>query len=729
MPDPLSGPHDVEYWRALEERSAGDGTRARSDEFPADAALAPSELSRRDFVKLLGASAALAGLGACARPPADQILPYADRPPEVTPGIPRYYATSMVLDGYATGLLVASREGRPVKVEGNPRHPASLGAAGVYQQASVLQLYDPHRGRTLLHRGQPESWATLLATLGQQPQSGVAPTGTGEGLAFLIEPTGSPLLLALLAAVRTRYPAARVFFHGSPSDAALAGARLAYGRPLQTQYDFSRAATVVALDANFLASTPYHLRYAHDFAERRRIRGHEDAMNRLYAAEPVPTPTGALADHRLRVRASEVEPLAAALLASLGGGSTAAGLSPAAQAWVAAAAEDLAASRGASAVIAGDRQPAAVHALVPRINQAAGNLGSTVTTREPVLVGTGADEAGAGLAALVQALQAGQITTLLIFEGNPVYTAPADLALAELLKKASQSVYLGLYPDETAAACSWYVPARHYLEQWGDAVAYDGTLSLIQPLVQPLYPASRSPADLLALYAGRGDLTPYDLLRETWGTRVPGADLEGVWNEALRTGVVPAGAAAPSQPTLTNQGATPAQALTRRPESRHPLPQAGEGNTAEAALASASPAAGALELVFPLDQTVHDGRFANLSWLQELPEPISKLTWDNAALLSPATAKRLGVESGEMVELRHGGRALRAPALVLPGVADEVVALHLGYGRSAAAEPVARGVGVNANLLRTTATPYFAPGAELARAKSSGGAPLRHPLA
>jgi molybdopterin-containing oxidoreductase family iron-sulfur binding subunit len=708
MSDPRAGSRAEDDPRTPRERPGASSASRRDGEGAPGAP--PDGVSRRDFLKILGAGVAL-GMGACTRPPREKILPYADRPPEVTPGIPAYYATSMVLGGYATGLLVASHTGRPVKVEGNPGHPASLGAAGVYEQASPLQLYDPERGKGVLYRGQPATWGALQAALGLAPPFRARWGGRGEGLAFLLEPTSSPLLLTLLARVRDRFPAARVFFHGpARDDSAPRGALLAFGRPVHPRYDLSRAAVVVSLDADFLGGEmPYGLRYARDFAERRRIAGPGGVMNRLYVAEGMPSPTGALADHRLRLRTGEVRQAAAALLAALAeGGQVRLPALPAApegspvppevRAWAAAAARDLALHRGEGVVLAGGRQPPEVHALAHLLNEATGNLGRTAWVTEPVLAGVG--EGDAGLRELAEAIRGGAVRTLVVLEGNPAYTAPADLGLAGLLRRVPQTVYLGLYADETAAACGWYVPAQHYLESWGDARAYDGTLSLVQPLILPLYPEARAPADLLAPFAGLGGSTPHDLLREGWRTRV-GGDFEAFWEAVLGRGFVP-GTEAP-----------PVAAAPRWDPAL--LGHAGRGEQA------------GIELVFPLDPSVYDGRFANLGWLQELPGPLSKLTWDNAALLSPRTARRFGVETGDVVELRLDGRRLRAPALVLPGQADDSVALSQGYGR-AGAESLARGVGANANLLRSSAAPCFADGASVKRVLD-GGKPVRHALA
>ncbi|HVH13842.1 MAG TPA: 4Fe-4S dicluster domain-containing protein, partial [Longimicrobium sp.] len=462
----------------------------------------------------------------------------------------------------------------------------------------------------------------------------------------------------------------------------------------------------VSLDADFLASGPFHLRHAHDFARRRRTPTPTAEMNRLYVAGPQLTPTASMADHRLRVRAGDVRHAASALFDALAGhGIVIPGERPAAasvadprlRAWAGAAARDLAAHRGAAIVIAGEGQPAEVHAAAHLLNAALGNLGRTVRLTEPVLAGAG--DAAAGIPALAGAMAAGAVDTLVMLGVNPVYDTPGDLGFAGLLGRVPHSIHQGLYVDETAAASAWHVPALHYLESWGDARALDGTRSIVQPLIRPLYEASRGAADLLAIFAGVTD-SAHDLLR---GGFDGGA--RGAWDRVLQRGLVPGSAA-------------PAVAVAPRFDTLPAL--------------FASPVAGAdagLEIVFPPDASVYDGRFANLGWLQELPDPATKLTWENAALLSPRTAARHAVEPGDMVRLTLGRRSVRVPVVVLPGQADECVVLPLGYGRRAPAERACRGIGVDANALRTTASPSFAAGARITRLFAGEGMPLRHPLA
>ncbi|HEX6534812.1 MAG TPA: 4Fe-4S dicluster domain-containing protein [Gemmatimonadaceae bacterium] len=656
--------------------------------------------SRRDFVKLLGASVALAGLGACVREPDRKILPYVDTPPDVVPGVPLHYATVMTLDGYATGLLVESHTGRPTKVEGNPDHPASLGAAGVYEQASVLQLYDPHRARAVRAGRRRATWSAAASAFA--PAALARRVGArGAGLRLLLPPTSSPLVASLLERVLVRWPDARVAFYAPlASDGAVAGTRTALGAPLVPQYDFRAADVVVSLDADFLSSGPFHLRWASHHGVRRRAT----PPCRLYVAEPVPTPTGTLADHRLPIAPAGIASLAATLLHAVAADPRVTGrvgavplpapsgtLPADARAWASAAAADLAASPGRSIVLAGERQPAEVHAVVHALNAMLANAGATVWYTPPALVDAGSH--AIGLDALATELDGRTVDTLVVLEGNPCYGAPADLDLPRRMRAVPNSLYLGAYADETARVTTWHVPAAHYLESWGDARAYDGTTSLVQPLIAPLHDG-RTPAEVLAVLAGAGERSAHDLLFDAWRER-HGAppEAEAAWSDALRRGIV-AGSALPR--------ATP-------PPRWDAVARAQRGIADRA-----GPSRDTTEIVFLPSRGVYDGRFADNAWLQELPDPITKLTWDNAATMAPAHAARLGIVTGDVVALRLGPRTLDVPALLVPGQADGVVSLAIGYGRRGA-EAVARGVGANANLLRASDAPHAATGLVIAR--------------
>ena len=619
----------------------------------------PEARGRRRFLELLGASLALAGLDGCSRMPPREILPYVDQP-ESTPGVPRYYATSMVLDGYATGLLVESHEGRPTKVEGNPDHPASLGAAGVLEQASVLQLYDPHRAWQVRRDGAAASWGELAAELSPaalRPRVGAR----GARLRVLLEATSSPLEAEQLERLAALYPEAGIHFYAPLATTAFAEA-VATAKAVVPQYDLREADVILAVDADFLASGPFHLRYAREFAQRRRPESAPGGMSRLYALEPCPTPTGTSADHRLAMPPSAVAPALERLLAAVGPGAA----PPAGPDWLAALARDLRAHAGRSLVVAGPRLPAREQALVLSLNEALGNVGRTVWfTPSPLL---GAGDGRGTLAALVAALRAGEVDTLVCLGGNPSYASAGALDLSALFRRVRLSVYVGLHENETARDCRWTGPAAHFLESWGDARALDGTLSVLQPLMEPLH-GGRTRAEALSLLLGDPLARSYDLLRASWrrrGTVGAAGDFEDGWRAALGRGLVDGTAFA-------------RQAASLRRELRAP---------------TGAPSASPIEIVFRPDARVHDGGFADNAWLQELPDPITTLTWDNAAHLSAATAGRLGLGEGDTLELRAGGRSARLPALVLAGHADDTVTVHFGYGREGA-EAVARGVGVN----------------------------------
>ncbi|MEO6420765.1 MAG: oxidoreductase, partial [Polyangiaceae bacterium] len=472
MANDTDKPDDHRLWRAITARAGED-----VGEFAPGADARPADFSRRDFVKRMGASMALAGLAACERAPKEKIVPYVVHPPEVTPGNASFYATAWSLDGYATGLLVESHEGRPTKVEGNPDHPASLGATGIMEQALILELYDRSRARAIRKGQGAGTWPGFQETFG-----GV--TNAGRGLHFLLEPTSSPLIANQISRIRARLPQAKFHFYTPLSrQAAWDGARIALGRPLETQIDLRAADVILSLDADFLACGPSQLRLGREFADRRRVRSAADSMNRLYVAEAQASVTGGMADHRAPIPNHEISRSAARLMVALGDphafpelGGVLGGwrntLGPASP-FFQAVTRDLLAHRGTSVVLVGDQQPAAVHAIGHALNQALGNVGRTVVYTESPIFEAGAESHD--LLALVKAIDAGEVETLVILEGNPVYTAPVDIELARRVRSVHETIYLGLFENETASASSWFLPAAHVLESWGDARAQDGT--------------------------------------------------------------------------------------------------------------------------------------------------------------------------------------------------------------------------------------------------------------
>jgi molybdopterin-containing oxidoreductase family iron-sulfur binding subunit len=637
----------------------------------------PGDLSRRSLLRLLGAGTALAGAASCSRGPAEHIVPYVRQPPEITPSVPRRYATVTAPSGYGVGILAEGHEGRPTKLEGNPLHPASLGALGTLDQASLLDLYDPMRTRDVARAGVPVTWRAFADAISAAPAS-------GKATHVLLAATSAPHLAALLARLRTRAGVV-VHFDAPVSRAwAWAGAKLAFGRVLEPRWDFAKAKVVVALDADFLAATWAPPAWARAWASRRSLEGRGSELSRLYVVEPRLTVSGMSADDRLRVQAREVEGIAADLTAQLGLERTsdevrrAAASRPAGAhaTWVRAVARDLRAHAGSSLVVAGDGQPPAVHALAHAMNEILGNVGVTVTYGPSPLVEAGADSHG--LEGLVRAIDEGQIGTLIIIGADPVYTAPVDLAFAQRLQRIPTTACVGVRSTATMRACAWTAPEAHWLEGWSDALAFDGTASIAQPLMVPLYDV-HTPAQVLAAIAGDADASSRDLVMDFWRTQL--TEFDASWRRALVHGVVPA----------TGQAAVAA------PVDWAPIARA---------LGSANAPPAALELVYFADAKVHDGRFGDNAWLQELADPVTKLTWDNAALVAPATAERLGLEDEQVVELEVRGRSVRAPVLAVPGMADGVVALALGYGQTVP-DRLSYGVGANAYALRDSRAGWF----------------------
>jgi molybdopterin-containing oxidoreductase family iron-sulfur binding subunit len=694
------------YWRGLEELCATPEFRAYVErEFPEQASQWTDPVTRRQFLMLMGASFALAGIAGCSpRPaPAEKIMPYVRQPEGMIPGKPMSYATAMTLGGASLGLIVESHEGRPTKVEGNPQHPASLGATDMFAQASILGLYDPDRSKSVTYHGRPRAWSEFV----QQFQSAIAEQRKrrGSGLRILTESVVSPTLasqLESLLADKELAEAKWCQFEPTANDAAYEGARQAFGEPVNALYHFVDADVVLALDADFLACGPAHVRHVREFANRRRVRfaeGKPDqaSMNRLYVVEPVLTPTGATADHRLPLAARRIGELARAVAVelSVSGVVQAVGLDERERKWATAVARDLRGHAGRSVILAGEGQPASVHALVHAMNAGLGNHGKTITFTRPVAARP--VHHLKQIQELTTDLESGQVELLVILGANPAYTAPADLNFAERLRKmpAGSRVHLGQYQDETAVLCDWHIPEAHYLESWSDTRAFDGTASIVQPLITPLY-NGRSAHELLGLFAESNSQLPLEIVRDYWRERRKGGDFEAFWRRSLREGVVPDSAFAKQTVSLREDW---------HKQTEGSLPSVG------------------MEINFRADPTLYDGRFANNGWLQELPKPILRLTWDNAAILSPKTAKeRFGLsqsfgphggERGEsvvnMVELRYRGATLKLPAWILPGCADDSVTVHLGHGRTRAGH-VGTGAGFNAYQLRTSSAPWFDTG-------------------
>jgi MoCo/4Fe-4S cofactor protein with predicted Tat translocation signal len=735
------------YWRSLEELADSPSFREFVErEYPQHAEEWNDPFSRRTFIKLMGASLALAGLSSCVYQPPEKIVPYVEQPEDIVPGKPLFFATAMPLSGVATPLLVKSNEGRPTKIEGNPDHPNNrnadpadkgTSATDTFAQASILTLYDPDRSQTLTFREDIRPWTAFVADINRALEE--QRQAQGAGLRFLTETVTSPTLAGQLRTILTEFPQAQWHqYEPAGRDGARAGAVSAFGEPVNTIYRFDQAERILAIDSDFLNCGPGNLRHARDFAAMRRVTDARKEMNRLYSVESTPTNTGAMADHRLSLRPSEIENFTRTIASALTATGVDAGGSGAHARFINALVRDLKEHQGRSLVIVGDEQPAAIHALGHAMNQALGNVGKTVLYTEPIEARP--EDHTQSLRALVNDIDGGRVQMLVILGGNPVYTTPVDLKLDQArLSKVALRVHLSLYKDETSELCHWHVPEAHYLESWSDARTYDGTVSIIQPLIQPLY-NGKSAHELLAVFSNQFDRRGYDIVREFWqgqmgagvqqnqatatnqtaGGNQPAAasnqalnfanrpiltapipeaatDFDLAWRRALHDGFIP------------NTAARPREGLTFR------NPTEGNGPTPPAP----QPPAGGFEIVFRTDPSVYDGRFANNGWLQELPKPQNKLTWDNAALLSPTTARQLGITNkigthggdvhADTITIEYAGRSVTAPAWITPGHPDGVVTVHLGYGRTSAGR-VGTGLGFNAYRIRTADSPWSGSG-------------------
>jgi MoCo/4Fe-4S cofactor protein with predicted Tat translocation signal len=675
-----------EYWRSLEELAGSPEFREMMHrEFPKGASEWLDAVSRRGFLQLMGASLAMAGMTGCTKMPVEEIVPYVRQPEQVIPGRPQFYATAFTLSGYANPLLVESHLGRPTKIEGNTLHPASLGGTDIFAQASILGMYDPDRAQSVTHLGDVESWTSFSNAI--RGPLAIQKALSGAGIRILTPTISSPTLKDQMQAFLAMYPQAKWHVYEPINrDNVLEGAKLAFGQAVETRYDFSKADVIVSLDADFLyAGFPGNTRYIRDFASRRNP---DAEMSRLYVIESTPSSTGVKADHRLPLRSSAIEGFSRTLCTEFGidagGPHVKAGDQPN---FFDSLVRDLKAHQGASLVVAGEQQPPVVHALIQTLNTKLGNVGKTVFHTDPISANP--INQTDSIKELVGEMRSGKVDLLVVMGGNPVYDAPADLNFADALKssKVAMRVYLGLYQNETAQLCHWNINEAHYLESWSDGRAYDGTVSLVQPLIAPLY-SGRSAHELMSALLGAPDATGYDIVRAYWQKQHTGGDFEAWWRKSLNDGFI--------------EGSVfPSKEFTRvkDPSGVPPAPSV-DDNT--------------LEINIRRDPSVYDGQFSNNGWLQELPKPLSKLTWDNAIQIGPKMATREGIKSMDVVTLELNGTKVTGPVWIQAGHPDHSVTVHLGYGRRAAGR-AGTGAGFDAYPLRTTNALWIATGAKLTK--------------
>ena len=645
----------------------------------------------------MGASMALAGLTGCVKQPAEKVFPYVRPPEESVVGEPLYFATAQTLGGYARGIVVESYEGRPTKIEGNELHPASKGGTDVFAQGFILNMYDPDRSQTLTERGEIRAWSSFLAAVKLALER--EREGRGAGLRLLTGTVTSPTLLQQIRELLAAFPNAKwTSWEPAGRGNVAEGARLAFGEVVEPRYAFDQAEVILSLEADFLGTGPGMARQVRDFVTGRR----GGRANRLYVVESTPSLTGVKADHRRPMTPREIDAFARAMAAGVGALPAAEPSDP----FAAAVLADLRAHRGSSIVLAGDAQPPHIHAFAHALNQALENVGKTVFYTEPA-AGAAAATAAGNQAASVQALPelaaemaGGKVSLLVILGGNPVYDAPADLEFGKAMGSVGLRIHHGLYEDETSRLCHWHVAAAHELESWSDARSLHGTATILQPLIAPLFDG-KTAHEVLAAFTDQPDRSSHDIVKDYWKGKFPGEGFEAAWRQALHDGVVD-GSGFPSKSLRVNTAQLASRLLPTPPDSSQ------------------------LTLLFRPDPTVWDGTYSNNGWLQELPKPLTKLTWENAAMIAPSTAEKLGVRSQEVVTLTLDGRKVDAPVWILPGQAEGCITVHLGYGRTRGGR-VANGAGFDAYALRTSGALWAAEGLQVAKTnKSAGFATTQH---
>jgi len=673
--------HDKKYWTSIDQlKDTPEYRKTILDSFHGEnEAESENTVSRRNFLALMGASMALAGLAGC-RKPVEKIIPYVSQPEVVIPGVPQYYATTMPFGLSSYGLIVESHEGRPTKVEGNPDHPSSLGSTDFLTQATTLGLYDPDRSKVVKNKGAEAAYADFVTFWrGLYDQFSA---NNGAGLAVLSEEFSSPTLSNLRNEFLKNLPNAKWVAYEPVSDENIYRAiKNVTGNQLRPVYNYDRAKVILSLDSDFLQNESEPLTAARGFADGRRMVNKDDSMNRLYVVENAYSITGSMADHRMAVPSGQISRVLIALLHELKKhGAEIGSIPPDSEhsfdkRWISALARDLIANRGKSLVVAGYRQPATVHELVLLLNNALGNIGQTlnlIPLKDAALSDT------EKLKELCGEMSSGNIDTLIILGGNPVYNTPVDFQFQSALSKIKNTIHFSEYYDETSRLATWHIPRSHYLESWGDTRSANGTLGVIQPLIEPLY-GTHSDSEMYALFATGRDRRGYDIVRETWAGILKKSDFEKEWRRILHDGL----------------------------QKADPLPSAGfrmvknfrtgfSGNIPN----SPAPTSESLEVGF-YKSKVYDGRYANNGWLQELPHPITKLAWTNAAIIGPGTAKNLGLKNNDIIDIKINDRSIEIPVWVIPGQADNTICLALGYGRQNIGR-VADNIGADTYRLRSS---------------------------
>ncbi len=666
----LAAGRGPQFWRTLEEAAETEELQAYIEqEFPGLSGQIPQGVNRRNLLKVMAASLAMAGAAACTKQPKELIVPYVRQPENIIPGLPLFYATAMTVGGYARGLLVESHLNRPTKVEGNPDHPASLGSTTIFEQASVLNLYDPDRSETVLHEGELSTFAAFTGAFSTEAQS--LNLRKGEGLAVLSQPTTSPTLISQMESIVGQWPTAKWYIHeASVNPGIQSAARKIAGRNALVSYDLSQADVIVSLESDFLNTGPAALAYARQFSAKRAIDNGQTPV-RLYAVEAAPTVSGSLADHRFPVPSSSIPSISYQLAKAVGVAGPE--VSSSAPAWLNAVAKDLSASKGRCVVIPGEYQPESVHLAAYAMNSALGNVGKTVRLLDGV-----EPDGTHSIEELTSDLNSGRVEVLVILGGNPVYTAPASLRFAEAIRKARLVVRLGQFFDETSKLSHWHVPEAHYLETWSDCRAFEGTTTIQQPLIEPLY-GGKSAHEILTILQAKPDQNSHEIVKAYWQSKNNGGNFDVLWKTSLHDGWV-----AGNGVGTVNGKPQPLPALDVQPITD-------------------------IEIVMRPDETIGDGTYSNNGWMQELPKPQTKMTWENPVTVSPQLAAKLKVNTGDILRVSANGASVEGPVWILPGQAERSVGISFGYGRESSGK-IGTGIGYNAYKLQDAGMRYVASG-------------------
>jgi len=657
--------HEFGYWKSLKDISTSDDydRYLKQSEHHED-----NGLSRRNFLSLVAASVALAGLEGCKKP-VQKIIPYVEAEIATVPGIPKHYASTMPFKNNALGIIIENHDERPVRVNGNEKHPSSMGKSNSFSQATTLNMYDPDRSRGVRFNGKKVDWSEYVK-YGQSINN-----KKGEGLAVLSQESSSPTMQFMHKEFKKIYPDADwIVYEPINNENLYKGIEKAFGKKLQPFNRLENAQTILSIGSDFLGVEDNSIYHTRKFALNRDLKDEKSTMNRFYAVESFMTPTGSSADHRLNVPSHEfgiVLKELAGELKKLGLNINAKSMKTSNHLWIKTVAEDLMKDKGQSIIIGGSDLSPELHCLIAGINsQLEAPIDYYPLDRSHVT-------SMKDFKALCEKMRKGLVDNLIILGGNPVYDAPADYNFEECLSNVKSSVHLSDFYDETSKHCQWNIAQAHFFESWGDAMTYDGYASVIQPQIRPLFD-SRSALQVLTPVIFKEDRSSYDTIKKVWkDSIVKESNFERNWEKVLHDGVY-------SKSLIKSKKVRSAKKVSTAVLSKDQILETDK-----------------FEVIFTPSSSVYDGRYANNGWLQEIPKPITSLTWDNVAFISMKVAKKLNIKNGQMIQVSLGNASIKVPAWIVPGQNKKTITLELGYGREFSGR-IGSGVGFNVYPLRTS---------------------------